>query len=474
MNPIKGMKFRGFFSKFRILNAQNSTIKRISLPPKQDITSNYDSNISEISHITTKYDKASQDIDNLIKSSSPEDQPYLQKVNYFLRKSKFKKARQLIIKLKRESGDTSTPKRAEKLLDYIDHLKYQITTEENASLNQNLQSIAKKYGKHLKSLPNPKHSSYQTHILQYVRAEANRARTAELPLLSYELIDCVLETGQGSPWLLLGIARSLDMVGKQAEALKILEELKKSNTGKKITISIDEAIENAQNNNKTYRQTKFNVYLAKHLSAIAALQGLDTKFMPSLDSINARSRIKSLIYKKALDTLPYSAEKSLALLNVILDYVHDDGAALQLKGEALVALKKSNQAILIWADLAHSQHEKTAKAAYRSISKLLTQKTKRISSYQPPNKAIHFYIEEHFKHHLAPCLTQQIKTILEQIEPPNEHLFDFELREHQLQLQFNTLVIEYLETKLREQGRLEGGLAGQKPGAISETALKAG
>ena len=130
------------------------------------------------------------------------------------------------------------------------------------------------------------------------------------------------------------------MVGKQAEALKILEELKKSNTGKKITKSIDEAIENAQNNNKTYRQTKFNVYLAKHLSAIAALQGLDTKFMPSLDSINARSRIKSLIYKKALDTLPYSAEKSLALLNVILDYVHDDGAALH-SGEALVASRRA-------------------------------------------------------------------------------------------------------------------------------------
>ena len=104
----------------------------------------------------------------------------------------------------------------------------------------------------------------------------------------------------------------------------------------------------------------------------------------------------------------------------------------------------------------------------------MTKKAKRISSSQSPQKAITFYIKEHFKHHFTPSITKGIKSILEQIEPQDEDFYDPDLRQHQLQLQFNRLLIEHFETQLRERGRLDPGAAAQKPGAIRKTGPKAG
>ena len=160
----------------------------------------------------------------------------------------------------------------------------------------------------------------------------------------------------------------------------------------------------------------------------------------------------------------------MTLLDAILDYVPKDGSALQLKGEAFVALKKNQQAIQTWSYLVRSKNEGIAQTASQSISKLLAKKAKRISFSQSPQKAITFYIKEHFKYHLIPSNTKSIKSILEQIQPQDEDFFDPELRQHQLQLQFNTLLIDYLEAQLSERDRLEAGAAAQNPGAISKTA----
>ena len=132
-------------------------------------------------------------------------------------------------------------------------------------------------------------------------------------------------------------------MGQQEEALIILEKLKKTNKGEKITQSINSAIKNAQKNTINYRRHTMNIYLAKHLKAIAQNQALDTNFIPEIETINAQTGIKSLIFKEALNNISDSPETSLTLLDAILDYVPKDGSALQLKGEAFVALKKNKQ-----------------------------------------------------------------------------------------------------------------------------------
>ena len=147
---------------------------------------------------------------------------------------------------------------------------------------------------------------------------------------------------------------------------------------------------------------------------------------------------------------------------------------MQLKGEALAELKKDKEAINVWAKLAHSEHEETAEKARQSISELLAQKALLISADQSPQEALSTFIDEHLKINLAPTFNELITPILNQSEPDNEVLFDPELEQHQLQLQFNTIVIQRLEAQLIKQSNSKNRSPTQNPDAISKTAPEAG
>ena len=474
LRSIREMVFGKLFSKFRISKPQRKATNDNFPSRNQAFIESPLLKINDNIRTSDEIKKALDRIEKSIDKEGPSSKLILRKSDLLLRKEKFNQARQLLIGIQNDKKDPSTSKKARKLLGSINHLQQQAGIKKNKKLADDLQLIAKKYNFHLKNLPSAQDQSFNLDVSQIVRKESQRARTAELPMLSYELINQALDAGQESPWLLLGKALSLDMMGQQGEALKILEELKKNNKGEKINESIDAAVKNAQKNTKNYRQHIFNVYLANHIKAIGENQKINTEFVPNVETINAQSKVKSLIFKEALNIITENPEKSLILLNAILDYSPGDGAALQLKCEALVALKQSEKAIQIWVRLAQFNNKELAQAASESFSKFLTKKAKRISSSRSPQEAITFYIKEHFKHHFTPSITKGIKSILEQIEPQDEDFYDPDLRQHQLQLQFNALLIEYLETQLRERGRLDPGAAAQKPGAIRKTGPKAG
>ena len=84
------------------------------------------------------------------------------------------------------------------------------------------------------------------------------------------------------------------------------------------------------------------------------------------------------------------------------------------------------------------------------------------------------YIDEHLKINLAPTFNELIAPILNQFGPGDETLFDPELEQHQLQLQFNTIVIQRLEAQLINQSNSKNHSPAEKPDAISKTASKAG
>ena len=82
--------------------------------------------------------------------------------------------------------------------------------------------------------------------------------------------------------------------GRQNEALKILEELKKVNKGEKITKSINMAIKNAQKNNRNYRQTIVNFHLAMHIKAICINQRLTQNLFQALKPSMHNHKIANL------------------------------------------------------------------------------------------------------------------------------------------------------------------------------------
>ena len=67
-----------------------------------------------------------------------------------------------------------------------------------------------------------------------------------------------------------------------------------------------------------------------------------------------------------------------------------------------------------------------------------------------------------------------IKKILQQLEPSETNFSDPELEHHHLQLLFNTQLVECLEARFRERGRMGASSPAQNPAAISKTAPKAG
>ena len=162
-----------------------------------------------------------------------------------------------------------------------------------------------------------------------------------------------------------------------------------------------------------------------------------------------------MIFKESRTALNQdNAQASLDIVDSIIDFDPDNPGALQLKGESLAALKKYNQAHKIWGDLCFSKNKKIAKEASQLLSKSLSKKALNISSTKSPKEAILYFIEEHLKLNLSPTLNNEVKTILEQIEPPTNNFSNLDLKKHQLQLIFNTQVIKCLEARLQNKGRL--------------------
>ena len=71
-------------------------------------------------------------------------------------------------------------------------------------------------------------------------------------------------------------------------------------------------------------------------------------------------------------------------------------------------------------------------------------------------------------------MNENIKIVLSQIEKDSTDFLDPELQNHQLQLLFNTHLVECLEARFRERGQLSASSPAQNPAAISKTAPKAG
>ncbi|WP_250398768.1 hypothetical protein [Synechococcus sp. MU1648] len=463
-----------FFTRFRTSLFKATTkpeiITKKNSQAAKKIIENFRLQVTKNSEPTNNTNKALEDINKTIQSDGATNQLLLKKSEILLSKGKIRQARQILQDVSQNKRDQKATTEAKKLLEISLLLQQEANENKFKKLVNDLHEIAHRYEK---KLPLPEELLNDQDITPIVREEARLARSAELPKLSYELIDQILQSGQESPWLLQDKALSLSMMGQKSAALDMLRSLKKIAKGSKLTTSINKSIEYIKENSK-YHQSKSKLYLAKQTQLIARTNDLDLEFIDDPSKIDNRNHIKFLIFRKARSVLEDKPKASLYLVNSILDYFQDDLAALQLKGEALAALRRSEEAIQIWENLAHSKDENIANKACELISQTLSLKAKQISANKPPKEALFFFIEEHLKLNLAPTVNDEVEKILTQLEPSNPDSSDPELQQHRIQLLFNTLVIECFETQWRDRGRLDASATAQKPGTISKTALEAG
>lgn len=462
------MIFDRLFAKAQSSKPSKSTSMKKKSPKNLFLQEN--NNLTSINDLN----QALAEIEDLAKKEKLSDHLLLRKADILLRKGKIKQSRQILTNLASKKGKSKTSNKARELLSLAHLLQQKSSCDKAIDLAINLHKIASKYNETLTSVPSEKDIKDVESLIQGVREESRRAINSGLPMLAYELTNKALEINKDSAWLLLQKAISLGMIGQRSDAISILERLKESNHGERITKSINKALNEINTQNKPQQQLKFNIYLTNHLKSITKGQDLELNFLPQINTINATTKVKTLIFNEALKLIETQPQETLILTNAILDYAPEDGASLQLKGEALAALKQNEKAIQTWKLLTHSSNQKIAKKAYISISEIISKRAKRICQNKSPKEAAIFFVQQHLKHKLEPNFNKTIGIIINQMSPLSADLTDSTLQKHELQLKFNTMIIECLETQFDKQGQFRGGDIGKTPDPIRKTEPKAG
>ena len=419
-----------------------------------------------------KYKLALETINQTIENGTSTNQIQFRKALALSKDKQFQEAHEIWTELSNLKNKPKLAASAKQSLNASKKIEIQAINSTKCLIDD-LHSTAQKYNQKLDHIPQSRNWSTAADLTLLVLKQTEATRNAQLPKLSADLIDQAITGGLESPLLLNDKALSLGMMGQQKTALGLLGHLKKTSKSEQLINSINKNINWIKSNPKP-NKSKLNLYLAKQARLIAANNNLDHTFLPKEKEISEKTRVKFLIFRKARANLTQNPQACLRLVNSILDYFQGDLAALLLKGEALTALKKDDKALRIWKDLVHSKDENIANKASELISQFCFKKSLLISSKDSPKQVLLYFIEQHLKLGISPILSKDIKTILKKVEHIDTQFSDPDLLQHQLELLFNTHIIECLEARFRARNRPATASPGQKPGAISKTGPKAG
>ena len=422
---------------------------------------------------TKKLNRALKNIDQTLKKEGRNSLLILQKSDILIRKERYKQALQLLHGIYKDKSDSESSKTAKELILLSHHLRQKNAQKKNIKTLEKLHSILRKYNYKPRKIPPSNNLSPGFDIIKSIQQESRQARTSDLPNLSRELIEQTLQAGYQSPWLLHDKALSLIKMGQRAKALSILRELQAESQGEELITSISKTIRFIKNNPKQDPR-KIDAYLSKESMQIIKSSDLNTTFLSELEKAGPEANVKILILKQARSTCKKNSQETINLCNLVLDYIPGDNKSLQLKGEALARLGRDSEAVEIWKDLKKANNKKAANKVFDLISQNICSKAHLISSKKSPKAAITYYIKENLRHKITPTLNKQISKIMMDLNKEVDDFISPELQKHQLQLLFNTIVIDYIEGQMRKQGRLDDSSKAQKPDTIGKTASKAG
>ena len=447
-------QYQALFTKLiRLANLKNQKFSSDMIKEEKKKSSEINTNSTSSSILNKRSDslidfnKSLNEIEKAISSEGSSNKLLLDKANILIRKSKFHKARQILREIINDKHDQRSSSAARELLSELQILQKDSQESNAIALLNDLKKIAKKYNHQIRELSTSISDISQQDIPSLVRQEARRARKAELPMLSYKLIEKSLEADQTSPWLIIGKALSLNMMGERSKALSILRELKDSATGEKVQTSITKHIKDIKSDTKSPLSKKF-FYLYHQVNAVAKNVGYDMRFVIEDESIIRCNEIKSLIYKEAITCFKNNPDISLMLVDTILDYFPNDGASLQLRGKALSSLRRFDEAIQTWIKLVHSDDKSISQTACDLISECLGQEAILISANESKEAAILFYIKQHLKHNITPVMNNEIRKVLQNPNPSPDDISDPALHKYESQLMFDTLLVKSLEASL--------------------------
>ena len=451
------MVFDHLSKRLQFLSSNKKDLARLSLEKANDLVSK------------EKYKQALDHINASIGQGITSNQLLLKKALLLSRNKQYKKAEAIYLKYAKLGDNSKLASKANKLLK--ESRKNQ--QEDLTILLKNLHYTANHFQWKLNIPSKPENWTPEGNIAELVCIEAEKARAAQLPKLSANLITLTVEAGFKSPWLAYGKALSLKMMRQSKKAIDLLHKIHRKTKEEALKESIKKSIEEF-NNNPEEPKINVNTYIIKQVKRFAQSNKSAPNTFMRVSDINNSTDVKTLVIKQARASLTNNPQASLDFSNSILDFFPENSEALQIKGESLLSLKQNKLALEAFTKLIHKKNKKVATKASKFASKAIARRAKIISSNKTPKDAFEYYIKQHLKHQLTPTLDPDLKHVLNKIQPTINNPSHPELERYQQQLLFNTLLVDYIETQLHEKGRLNTTAPAQKPGAISETAPNVG
>lgn len=399
-----------------------------------------------------KYKLAIQAINKGLNAGLPTPKLLNQKAHYLAESGIYAPAQEIWKKLKNDPDNPELAGDAAQSLKLCQQRQTALANQTRALLKY-FHTLAKNKQQPLQFIPKPKDWKTNNDLTAIIAKEAEYLRGKGHAKLSQLIVDRALSEGFRSPTVLQQQALTLAVSGNLQDAKAILNNLLKNENTPKLKRGIQKSLQDLDAEQKQYSKNRSR-HLLLRCSNYALANNWKPQHLPKPGAIKAKtsdSEAKKLTIQEIKSIMDAGKNKvALGMIDILFEFYNHAPQALQLKAKTLLDSNQIDSAIKALQPLLTSQNSSYATKALKLARHGITEKAKQLSEQQTADEAISFFINKHLQHGIAPEFNDQIGSILSKSSNEDTAIGDRELRQQELQLQFNSALIDHLEARLKK------------------------
>ena len=400
-----------------------------------------------------KYKLAIQAINKGLNAGLPTPKLLNQKAHYLAESGIYTPAQEIWKKLKNDPDNPELAGDAAQSLKLCQQRQTALANQTRALL-KDFHTLAKNKQQPLQFIPKPKDWKTNNDLTAIIAKEAEHLRGKGHAKLSQLIIERALSEGFRSPTVLQQQALTLAVSGNLQDAKAILNNLLKNENTPKLKRGIQKSLQDLDAEQKQYSKNRSR-HLLLRCSNYALANNWKPQHLPKPGAKKAKTsdpEAKKLTIKEIKSIVDAGKSKvALGMIDILFEFYNHAPQALQLKAKTLLDSNQIDSAIEALQPLLTSQkYSDATKALLKLARNGITEKAKQLSEQQTADEAISFFINKHLQHGIAPEFNDQIGSILSKSSNEDTAIGDRELRQQELQLQFNSALIDHLEARLKK------------------------
>lgn len=434
-------------------NAKKKSARILLLLPSKDEHIRLTLQEAEKYAAQKKYKLAIQAINKGLNAGLPTPKLLNQKAHYLAESGIYTPAQEIWKKLKNDPDNPELAGDAAQSLKLCQQRQTALANQTRALLKY-FHTLAKNKQQPLQFIPKPKCWKTNNDLTAIIAKEAEHLRGKGHAKLSQLIIERALSEGFRSPTVLQQQALTLAVSGNLQDAKAILNNLPKNENTPKLKRGIQKSLQDLDAEQKQYSKNRSR-HLLLRCSNYALANNWKPQHLPKPGAKKAKTsdpEAKKLTIKEIKSIVDAGKSKvALGMIDILFEFYNHAPQALQLKAKTLLDSNQIDSAIEALQPLLTSQkYSDATKALLKLARNGITEKAKQLSEQQTADEAISFFINKHLQHGIAPEFNDQIGSILSKSSNEDTAIGDRELRQQELQLQFNSALIDHLEARLKK------------------------